>query len=492
MFRNRTNAMTPVPQPPDLPSDLPLAVVAYIRALEAAVTELRATVADLQTRLNQNSSNSSKPPSSDGPQVKPPPPKGPSGNRRGGQPGHPKAERTLLPPDHIQALKPESCRRCAHPLTGDDPSPAVHQVHEVPVIRPHVVEYRCHRLRCPQCGTTTVAPVPPEAALGYGPRAQAVAAMLTGSCRLGKRGVGRLFDDLFGLPLSPAQVCKLQHRTARALQPIAEEALLYTRGRPAHVDETGWTQGRQRAWLWVAVTTFVVAFLIRRTRGRSAFDDLRGGSAQVHTTDRYPVYTHLPKHRRQVCWAHLRRDFQAMIDRANPGSGLGADLLAGSDELFEHWYRVRDGTLARSTFARVYARGVRVRVRAHLGRGVECGCPKTAAVCRELLALEPSLWTFVRVPGVEPTNNAAEREVRHAVCWRKTSFGTDSETGSRFVERILTVVASCRRQGRNVLAFLTDAVTAHRTGATPPTLIPVPVPVPAQQPSVMSPALAGC
>lgn len=487
--------MTPIPQPPELSSDLPPAVVAYIRALEAAVTELgatvtalRATVSDLQARLNQNSTNSSNPPSSDGPQVKPPPPKGPSGKRRGGQPGHPKAERTVLPPDQVHALKPDACRGCRHPLTGDDPNPLVHQVHEIPVIRPHVVEYRCHRLKCPQCGTTTVAAMPAGAVTGYGPRAQAVSAMLTGSCRLGKRAVSRLFEDLFGLPLSPAQVCKLQHRTAHALAPVADEALAYTRGHPANVDETGWKQGYKRAWLWVAVTTLVVAFLIRRTRCRSALDDLRGGSSQVHTTDRYPVYTHLPMHRRQVCWAHLRRDFQAMIDRANTGSGIGTDLLACSDELFEHWYRVRDGTLARSTFRSVYARAVRARVRTHLGRGVGCGCPKTAAVCRELLAVEPSLWTFARVPGIEPTNNAAEREVRHAVCWRKTSFGTDSEAGSRFVERILTVVASCRRQGRNVLAFLTDAVTAHRYGTPPPTLIPTET----QQLPVRNPALAGC
>ncbi|AWM38606.1 Transposase IS66 family protein [Gemmata obscuriglobus] len=487
--------MTSVPQPPELPSDLPPAVVAYIRALEATVAQLQATVAalqvtvaDLQTRLNQNSSNSSKPPSSDGPQVKPAPPKSPSGKRRGGQSGHPKAERTVLPPDTVHTLKPDTCRGCACPLTGDDPNPSIHQVHEIPVVRPQVTEYRCHRLRCPHCGAVTTAPVPADAAPGYGPRVQAVAAMLTGSCRLGKRVVSQLFDDLFGLPIRPATVCKLQHTTAAALAPVAEAALAYTRGHPANVDETGWTQGRQRAWLWVAVSTSVVAFLIRATRGRSAFDDLRDGSAQVHTTDRYPVYTHLPVHRRQVCWAHLRRDFQAMIDRGNDGSPIGAALLACSDELFGHWFRVRDGTLARSTFARVYARAVRARFRTHLGYGGRCGCPKTGAVCRELLAVEPALWTFARVGGVEPTNNAAERALRHAVCWRKTSYGTDSERGSRFVERILTVLASCRRQGRNVLAFLTDAVTAHRTGAKPPTLIPVP----AQQPPMMNPTFAGC
>jgi transposase len=287
--------MTPVPQPPELPDHLPAPVVAYIRALEATIAERTAQVTDLTARLNQNSTNSSKPPSSDGPHVKPAPPQPPSGKRRGGQPGHPKAERTLLPPDEIRTLKPSTCRDCARPLIGDDPHPAVHQVHEIPVAKPHVTEYRCHRLACPHCGTTTVAPVPAEAATGYGPRAQAVAALLTGSCRLGKRGTSRLFDDLFGLPLSPAAVCTLQHRTAEALKPVAEEALLYTRGQPANVDETGWKQGRNRAWLWVAVTTLVVAFLIRKTRDRRAYDDLRGGlDGGPH--DRPVPGVHAPRH----------------------------------------------------------------------------------------------------------------------------------------------------------------------------------------------------
>ncbi|QJW95850.1 IS66 family transposase [Frigoriglobus tundricola] len=487
--------MTPIPQPPELPSDLPPQVVAYIRILEATIAELTAQVtglttrvAELEARLNQNSTNSSKPPSSDAPHVKPAPPKPSSGKRRGGQPGHPKAERTLLPPDEIRTLKPATCRGCAHPLTGDDSNPAVHQVHEVPVVTPHVTEYRCHRLRCPHCGTTTVAAVPAEAATGYGPRAQAVAALLTGSCRLGKRGTSQLFADLFGLPLSPAMVCKLQHRTAEALKPVAEEALMYTCGQPANVDETSWKQGQKRAWLWVAVTTLVVAFLIRKTRGRSAFEDLRDGSTAVHTTDRYPVYTHLDKHKRQLCWAHLRRDFQAMIDRGGSGTAIGAALLACSDALFENWYRVRDGTLTRSTFRSVYIPALRRQVGEFLRTGAACGCAKTAATCGELLPVEASLWTFARVVGVEPTNNAAEREVRHAVCWRKTSFGTDSERGSRFVERILTVIASCRRQKRNVLAFLIDAVTAHRTGAKAPTLVPAQ----AQQQNVVNPLFANC
>jgi transposase len=460
-------------RPPSIPADLWDAIPPTLRpAIAAVVTSLEARVAELEARLNQSSANSSRPPSADPPHAKPAPPRAPSGKPKGGQPGHPKAHRVLLPPDDIIPLKPTHCRRCCHRLAGDDPTPLLHQVHEVPEVRPLVTEYRRHRLACPRCAAVTCAVLPAEASGGYGPRTQAICALLAGGHRLGKRAIGQLMGDLFGLPISPAAVCDLQAKTAAALEPIHAAALAFTRTRPAHVDETGWTQGRATAWLWAAVTAGVTAFLIRLTRGRAAFDDLMGDTPPVLTTDRYGVYTHLPADKRQVCWAHLRRDFQAMIDRGNAGSAIGRDLLTHAEILFENWQRVRDGTLSRTGFGTRYAAWLQVEVRALLERGGAAGCAKTAGTCREVLAVEESLWTFTRQPGVEPTNNAAERAVRHAVCWRKTSYGTDSESGSRFVERVLTVVASCRQQGRHVLNFLTDAIHAARTGAETPSLIP--------------------
>ena len=463
-------------RPSSIPADLwdtfPPAAQAIIAAQHDRITQLEARVADLEARLKQTSANSSRPPSADPPHAKPAPPRTPSGKPKGGQPGHPKADRTILPPDVVVPLRPARCRRCRHRLTGDDPAPLVHQVHEVPEVRPQVTEYRRHRLACPGCGAITCAPLPADAVGGYGPRAQAVCALLAGACRLGKRATAQVMGDLFGLPISPAAVCDLQVRTAAALAPAHTAAVEYTRTRPANIDETGWREGRAKAWLWVAVTAAVTAFVIRLTRGRTAFDDLVGATPPVLTTDRYGVYTHLPADRRQVCWAHLRRDFQAMIDRTNAGSEIGADLLLHADILFDHWERVRDGTLTRAGFRSRYASWLRAEVRSLLASGAASACLKTAGTCREILAVEASLWTFTSTPGVEPTNNAAERAVRHAVCWRKTSYGTDSEGGSRFVERILTVVASCRQQGRGVLAFLAEAIQAARTGLTPPSLIP--------------------
>jgi transposase len=299
-----------------------------------------------------------------------------------------------------------------------------------------------------------------------------VCAVLSGAYRIGKRGVARLCRDLLGVPISPAAVCDLQRKTAAALAPVTAAARAHIAGRPANVDETGWREGRRRAWLWVAVTACVTVFLVRLSRGRKVLADLIGGPPGVLTTDRYPAYDHLPDDRRQVCWAHLRRDFQAMIDRQNSGSAVGDDLLTLADILLAQWNRVRDGTLTRAGFHRRHLGWIRPEVRSLLEAGAGCKCPKTAGVCRELLAVEPALYTFARAEGVEPTNNAAERALRHAVCWRKTSYGTDSEAGSCFVGHVLTVVATCRQQGRDVLDYLTRCCESDRSGASPPSLLP--------------------
>jgi transposase len=221
------------------------------------------------------------------------------------------------------------------------------------------------------------------------------------------------------------------------------------------------------------VTAGLGAFRVAASRSRGAFEGLMGGSPPgVVTSDRYSAYSHLPPEKRQACWAHLRRDFRAMIDRDDAGSASGEDLLLHADILFEAWSKVRAGEHSRETFAAESLPWLRPEVRALLGAGAGCGSKPTAATCREVLKIEPSLWTFATTEGVEPTNNDAERALRHAVCWRKTSFGTDSATGSRFVERILTTIESCRRQGRNLLDFLVQAVSAHRSAGASPSLIP--------------------
>jgi transposase len=444
-------------------------------AVSAVISSLERRIADLEERLNTNSSNSSKPPSSDAPSVKRRPPAPPSGKRRGGQPGHPHHPRALVPPEqlrHIVECKPPHCRWCGSGLHGDDPEPIRHQVAELPPVRPVVDEYRLHRLTCPRCRTTTCATLPPGVPTGaFGPRLRAILSVLAGGYRLGKRPISRLAFDLLGLSLSVGIICRLERQSAAELEAPVEDLRDHVRtAAVAHIDETSWWQGRDKMWLWTAVTRLVTVFVIAPSRGADVARDILGTDAtKVVISDRLKSYGWIKRH--QFCWAHLNRDFQAMVDRGGESAEVGRLLLGHSERLFDWWHRVRDGTMARATLRSKVAM-MRFSFREDLRRGVKCGGVKTAGTCRELLAGEPNLWTFVRVEGVEPTNNDAERALRHGVIYRKLSGGTESAAGSRFVERMLSVVATCRQQEINVLDYLTRCYQAHLEGQPVPSLLP--------------------
>jgi transposase len=304
-----------------------------------------------------------------------------------------------------------------------------------------------------------------------GPRLRAACALLTGAFRLSKAKAARLLGDLFGVPLSPAQVCATEAAVGDQLRPVTAALLAAARQHPGNVDETRMGKGR---WLWVLVTAVATVFRIGG-RARAAFTDLVGPDyRRVLTSERYAAYDHLPDWQHQLCWAHLRRDLQAMIDRKGAGSAVGAELLTLSDELFRLWRRVRDGTLTKARFGgQMHAeRDFRTRFRAALQRGAGCGCAKSAGTCRELLDREVSLYVFAFHPGVEPTNNAAERAVRHGVLWRKLSHGPKSAAGAAYLANIWSVVETCRQHGRNVWGFLTACVEAADHGRPLPGLLP--------------------
>jgi transposase len=280
--------------------------------------------------------------------------------------------------------------------------------------------------------------------------------------------------DLFGMPMCVGSVSASEQETSAAVAiPVAEAQDFVKRQNVKGGDETSWFEGakREKVWLWAAFTQWVAVFLIRPSRGTDVAKELLGKAFGVLITDRWCAYTWWPLRWRQLCWAHLKRHFQAFVDAGGKSARIGTALLQETKLLFEWWHRVRDGTLARSTFRR-YVIPLRRRVGALLRKGAACGFGPTEATCRELLKLEPALWTFVRVEGVEPTNNCTERIIRPGVIWRKTCFGTHSEAGSRFVERMLTVTCTLRRQGRNVVDFVTRAVEASLQGKTPPSLLP--------------------
>jgi transposase len=474
----------PAALPPDIWVRIPSEAQAYIRALEARLEALEAMVQalqehnrTLQEQLNQTSRNSSRPPSSDPPQHERPR-RPQSQRRRGGQPGHPGHTRTLIPVadvDEVVVLKPEQCTHCHAPLRGDDPQPWRHQVIELPPIKPVVTEYQWHQLVCAACGEVTRAPWPAGVPSGtYGPRVQATVALYTGAYRLSKRTTQQMMDDVFGVPLSVGTISQLEQATTAAVVAPVEEARTYVHTQAvAHLDETRWRQGAKQAWLWVAVTTWVTVFVVRLSRSGDIARALLGKTfSGILVTDRYSAYNWYPVRWRQLCWAHLLRDFEAMCDRGGRSEAIGDALLAQAHQMFTWWHRVRDGTLQRSTF-RSYMTPLRREVERLLEAGSGCGVPKTAGTCRDILKRREALWTFVQVEGVEPTNNTAERALRPGVLWRKGSFGTQSEEGSRFVETMMTVVATLKQQQRNALEYLTEACEAVLRGEAAPSLLPI-------------------
>jgi transposase len=373
-------------------------------------------------------------------------------------------------------VKPARCRRCQQPLQGEDRQPRRHQVTEIPPATPAVTEYQLHRLVCPACGAATRAEVPSGGPTGgFGPRLQAITALCTGAYHLSKRTTHTLLEDLFGVSLGLGTMVTLEQATTEAMAGPGAEARAYVQAQPvAHADETGWREGPHRAWLWTVVTTGVTGFAVRLSRGGKIAQERLGERFWgLLVTDRWSGYSWHPSWRRQLCWAHLLRDIDAMSARGGPSCEVGEALREQARQMFHYWHRVRDGTLAHASFAH-YMRPIRRETECLLEAGRTCGVPKTEGTCRDILKRRQALWTFVRHAGVEPTNNAAERAIRPGVLWRKGSFGTHSPEGSRFVEAMMTVMATLKQQHRNVLDYLTEACEAALRGEAPSSLLPTP------------------
>jgi transposase len=454
-----------------------------ITRLQAEVAQLRAQLQTLQAQLSQTSANSHKPPSSDPPTRARVKVRELSICPRGGQPGHRGTTRALLPVaevDELHVCQPTHCTGCGSPLAGRDPSPLRHQVTELPPLQPTVLEYQLHALRCGGCGIVTRAPLPEGVPnRTFGPRLQALVAMLSGAYRLSKRNIQQLLSDCFGVELALGSISALERATSEALQePVAEVRRFIQQQPVVHVDETGWREANRRAWLWTAVTHTVTVFLIRLSRGSQVARELVGEAfAGILVSDRWSGYRWVPLKSRQLCWAHLIREFRQMAEAGGSAAALGEALGMCARQLFHWWHRVRDGTLRRSSFC-VYTAQLRMEVRALLREGASCADAKSAALCRSLLQHEPALWTFLRREGVELTNNPAERALRPVVLWRKGSFGTQSRAGSDFVERMLTVIATSRQQQRHVLTYITTACQAALHDQPPPSLLPMSEPAP--------------
>ena len=469
--------------PIEVRTSLPPLAQAYLASLEAQIAllhagmaKLQAQLADGQARVHQNSGNSSRPPSSDPPDAPSRPKQAPSGRKRGGQVGHPGHVRQQLAAADLDAVvdhRPTQCPSCTLPLSMDLPTegePDCVQVWEVPPITAHVSEHRGYRVRCPHCAVLVPAPDLPDGA--FGPRLTALGSLLHGRYRLSMRETAKVLDDVLDVPMGVASVATLCQEVSAALAEPYDTIRAQVRAESrANVDETGWKQAGERRWLWVAVTALCTLFVVAANRSAAVLLTLLGeGFDGVVSSDRFRAYLALPRERRQLCWAHLKRNLAAFAERSGPVGDWGTDGLALVARVFAAWHAFHtDGPDRERLQAEIAP--IRAEVHALLERGASSISWQVRAFSADVGKLEDALWTFVRVEGVEPTNNAAEQALRPAVLWRKGCFGADSAAGNEFVERILTVGTTCRQQRRHLLSYLTAAVEARRVGHSAPSLL---------------------
>ena len=448
-----------------------------VQRLEKRVVAQDERIAKLERQLNRSSRNSSQPPSADAPSASPSS-KSPMGRKQGAQPGHEGKGRSLLPAwavDEVVDHWPASCG-CGHVFCEADRvatgEPARRQVEELPVMSVRVTEHRCHRLRCPGCGAGHAGQFPADVAVSaFGPRLQAAVVTLSVRNRISRRDVVELCEQLFSSRISTGTVDAILARCADALIEPCEDLLDRVRSAGAvNMDETGWRlRGTQRA-IWGMFTDRYAILQITASRHDDHAKQLLGSSSAIVTSDRWWAYNHLPIRRRQICWSHLQRDFEFQAEGRGSDKLLGQAGLAVCKELFWAW-EIYQHTGDRPELKRrvlVLQRELKAVLRQHAAKHARYR--ESRRFARALLKLWPGLWTFAKRPGVQPTNNHAERCLRGAVIYRKLSLGSQSETGEQRIARLLSAHTTCRLQGRSLHAYLIDVLTATAAGRPAPLL----------------------
>lgn len=443
--------------------------------LRARIEKLEQVIANLERKLGVNSRNSSKPPSSDGPDAPLLPARKARKMKRGARKGHKPHLKMSLPPDQVTRrveIEPEVCPDCAgEHFVASNEEPLRDQFIDVPPVEIDVTEYVRPVRECTDCGVLVYAPLPENTPKScFGPGVLALVAVLTGVLNVSKRKAMLVMNEVFNVPISLGGLSNCEEQISNSLAAPYDEVIEHLRGQEvAHADETGWRRGnRAKGWLWTLCCTTAAAFMVHAKRGQEAARQLLGQFPGVLVSDRWGGYNFFGG-LRQVCWAHLKRDFNAVSEMSDRLGEIGAELHGLATQILRLRARVRDGTLQWKTFQNrmppLMADVEKLLAEGALYEGALAG------KCRAIFKQRKHLWTFVERKAVEPTNNHAERVVRQGVLWRKSSFGTQSERGARYVERVLTAGATCRLQGRSVIEFMREACLCHTRNLTAPSLI---------------------
>lgn len=450
------------------------------RALQARVLELEAQVLALQTQL-RDLMDKLKPPTPQSPKPLPPgPAKTPTGKKPGGQPGHPPHLKTWLPPERLSRVisyVPTQCTKCAAALPSQpqscDPPPTIHQVAELPPNFAEVTEHQGHTRTCPCCGIVNVETIPAEVrASTIGPRLLGFMSYLVGVQGVSKRGVEEILETAAGVPIALGTIAHAEREVCEALAaPYQEARQAVADADVKGVDETGWKEAGKKRWLWVAATMTAVVFLIHPRRSIDALKLLLGDLGGFFLSDRWSVYLeHLPSHRHQLCWAHLKRNWETKAERSAKAKRLADRWFALHEKIFALWHRFKNGEFDRASLQRRMTPSIAALTELY-DDGSRSRDGVLARFCGRLREANERHWLFVLEEGVEPTNNQAERVQRRAVLWRRRSFGCRSAEGCRFVERLLTVVETLKLQKRNMLDYLEQAIAAQRHNQPCPQLL---------------------
>jgi transposase len=455
------------------------------------IADAQKHIADLERQLalrQQNSTTTSKPPSSDGlaGQQRERGRRTKSRRKRGGQPGHPGHSRPLVPAERANEtvdLIPEACRHCEHRLHARDTvgDPRRHQVTEVPAIEAHIIEYRCHRLRCGACGRTTQAPLPDEILGQFGPQLTALIAYLTVVCRLPRLVVQRLLEGALQIPISLGSTqMAWEEASAAVASPYEELQAALPTQHVLNADETGHRTNGAKRWLWTLVAPTFVFYTIATSRGSDVLRRLLGATfGGTLGSDRLPTYLKYASGQRQFCWSHFTRNLLSAQELAKTAAAkrFCREALGLQRRLFRLWHRFRGDRHIRGgpiTREQLIAKGLPLeKAFFALGqRHVNAPDDDVCNLARALFVHHPHFFTFLHEEGVEPTNNVAERALRTAVQWRKIMFGNRSDDGERAVERLLTVARTCQLQQLNTLVYLTAAIRCHRRRQVVASLLP--------------------
>lgn len=448
--------------------------IQVIGQLVKIVIEQKKEIDSLRERLNANSKNSSLPPSRDIKKKKKIKKK--SGKKRGGQPGHKAHQRAVIPQDQITEIincNPVNICDCGGSIKLNGKIHK-HQVFEIPIPKYEVIEYRIYKGYCNSCYQDHEGKLPVGVTLkGFGPRAQGMISLLTSKYRLSKRLAKNWFHDVYAMPICIGSVSNIEHTVSQSLESSYQEiANAIRKEKIVNIDETGHRERHENGWCWLTSTKKYTCFFLRRSRGKKVAKEIIGAlDDRIMITDRYAAYNYLPDKNHQVCWAHLKRDFQKISERNGESELIGKHLLGAYEKIFSFW---KTEFISHLSFTKPQRRRLRYfknKMLKWLRIGSYSGHAQTMRTCKNILDFSGSLWHFFEVDDVPPTNNHAEQQLRPLVISKKLTFGTQSERGSRFVERIFTTITTCKQQGRDTLAFIIDSVHKFFKGLKGPSLV---------------------